>query len=65
MSIAALQPFYDGWTRHQAMVIAALRDLTPEQLAFRTAPNQWAIWQSAAHVAGSRAYWFHDVLCGL
>ena len=62
MSIAALQPFYDGWASHQALVTEALRDLTPEQLAFRTAPHQWAIWQLAAHVAGSRAYWFHDIL---
>lgn len=23
---------------------------------------QWAVWQLASHVAGSRAYWFHDVL---
>jgi uncharacterized damage-inducible protein DinB len=62
MSIPALKPFHEGWARHQAMVIDALRDLTPEQLALRTAPHQWAIWQLAAHVAGSRAYWFHDAL---
>lgn len=62
MSIAALQPFYDGWGAHQALVIDALQGLTPEQLALRTAPHQWAIWQVAAHVAGSRAYWFHDAL---
>ena len=62
MSVAALQPFYEGWARHQALVIDALRGLTPEQLDFRTAPHQWAVWQLAGHVAGSRAYWFHDVL---
>lgn len=44
------------------MVIETLAGLTPEQLAFQTAPDQWAIWQLAAHIAGSRAYWFHDVL---
>ncbi len=57
-----LRPFYDGWARHQGLVIDALRDLTPEQLALRTAPQKWAIWQLAGHVAGSRAYWFHDIL---
>jgi len=62
MSVAALQPFYEGWAAHQALVIKALRDLTPEQLDLRTAPHQWAVWQLAGHVAGSRAYWFHDVL---
>ena len=62
MSDPTLRPFHDGWARHQAMLTAALRDLTPAQLAFRTAPHQWAIWQLAAHAAGSRAYWFHDIL---
>jgi uncharacterized damage-inducible protein DinB len=59
---AALRPFYEGWANHQTLVIDALRDLSPEQLNLRTASHQWAIWQLAGHVAGSRAYWFHDVL---
>lgn len=62
MSIAALRPFHEGWAKHQALVIDALRGLTPEQLDLRTAAHQWAVWQLAGHVAGSRAYWFHDVL---
>src|SRR4051794_41811293 len=62
MSVPALQPFFDGWAKHEALVLDALRDLTPEQLDLRTAPHQWAIWQLAAHVAGSRSYWFHDIL---
>jgi uncharacterized damage-inducible protein DinB len=62
MSIAALQPFHEGWARHQALLIDALVGLTPEQLELRTAPFQWSVWQLAAHVAGSRAYWFHDAL---
>jgi uncharacterized damage-inducible protein DinB len=62
MSTGVLGPIYEGWTKHQASVIEALRGLAPEQLALRTAPHQWAIWQLAGHVAGGRAYWFHDVL---
>ena len=62
MSVAALQPFYEGWAINQARVLDALRGLTPEQLDLRTAPQQWAVWQLAGHIAGSRAYWFHDVL---
>lgn len=62
MSNDALRPFHEGWAKHQALVIDALRDLTPEQLDLRTASHQWAVWQLASHVAGSRAYWFHDVL---
>ncbi|HET9083029.1 MAG TPA: DinB family protein [Candidatus Limnocylindrales bacterium] len=57
-----LAEFHEGWAGHQQLLIAALRDLTPEQLALRTAPHQWAVWQLAAHIAGTRAYWFHDVL---
>jgi uncharacterized damage-inducible protein DinB len=59
---AALRPFYDGWAKHQGLVIDALRDLTSDQLGLRTAPHQWAVWQLAGHVAGARSYWFHDVL---
>jgi uncharacterized damage-inducible protein DinB len=62
MPVAALRPFYEGWANHQALMIVALRDLSAEQLDLRTAPHQWTVWQLAGHVAGSRAYWFHDVL---
>jgi uncharacterized damage-inducible protein DinB len=64
MSIApsGLQTFTDGWAHYQCLVLDAIRDLAPEQLGLRTAPHQWAVWQLGAHVAGSRAYWLHDVL---
>ena len=62
MSTTTLRPFYEGWASHQARVIDAIAGLTPAQLELRTAPHQWAIWQLAAHVAGARAYWFHDQL---
>jgi uncharacterized damage-inducible protein DinB len=62
VTVEALEPFRDGWAKHQARLIDALRGLTPEQLQFRTAPHQWAVWQLAAHMAGSTVYWFHDVL---
>ena len=57
-----LQPFYDGWANYQRLLLAAIRERTPEQLALRTAPHQWAVWQIAGHMAGARTYWFHDVL---
>jgi uncharacterized damage-inducible protein DinB len=59
---AALRPFYEGWARHQDLLVDVVRDLTPPQLGLRSAPHQWAIWQLAGHTAGSRAYWFHDIL---
>ena len=57
-----LQPFYEGWVTHQRLLLAAIADLSPEQFALRATPDQTAIWQLASHMAGSRAYWFHDVL---
>jgi uncharacterized damage-inducible protein DinB len=59
---AVLGPFYDGWANHQRLVLDAIGGLGPEQLALRTAPDEMAIWQIASHMAGSRAYWFHDIL---
>ncbi|HEX5937784.1 MAG TPA: DinB family protein [Actinomycetota bacterium] len=59
---APLATFYDGWETYQGLLLGALRDLTPDQLASRPAPGLWAVWQLASHLAGSRAYWFHDVL---
>ena len=57
-----LQPFYAGWASHQRLLLAAIADLSQDQLALRPAPDEMAIWQIASHMAGSRAYWFHDVL---
>src|SRR6478752_4494568 len=57
-----LQPFIDGWATHQRLLLGAIADLGPEQLALRPAPDQMAIGQLASHMAGARSYWFHDVL---
>ena len=57
-----MQTFYDGWANYQRLLLTAIRELTPGQLALRPAPRLWAVWQLAGHTAGSRAYWFHDVL---
>ena len=57
-----LQTFYDGWANYQRLVLAAIQNLTPGQLALRTALHQWALWQLAGHMAGTRTYWFHDIL---
>lgn len=57
-----LQTFHDGWANYQRLLLTALRDLGPEQLALRAGPGAWSIWQLASHVAGARSYWLHDVL---
>ena len=50
MSTPVLQPFYVGWETHQQHLLAAIADLSPEQLALRPAPDQMAIWQLASHM---------------
>jgi uncharacterized damage-inducible protein DinB len=60
--IRALQVFYDGWANHQRLLLDVIAGLGDEQLGLRSAPRQWTVWQLASHMAGSRAYWFHDVL---
>lgn len=57
-----LRTFYDGWANYQGLLLTAIRELTSDQLALRTAPHQWAVWQLAGHMAGSRTYWLGDVL---
>lgn len=57
-----LKPFYDGWENHQRLLVASIADLHEDQLALRAAPEEMSIWQIASHMAGSRAFWFHDVL---
>ena len=57
-----LEPFFTGWATHGRLLLAAIGDLTEEQLALRPTPGEWSIWQLASHMAGSRAYWVYDVL---
>jgi uncharacterized damage-inducible protein DinB len=57
-----IEPFIAGWVGYQQLLPDAIRPLTVEQFSSRTAAFQWTAWQLAAHMAGSRAYWFHDVL---
>ena len=57
-----LQPFVEGWAGYQRLLVDTIRPLSAEQLGSKTAPFQWAVWQLASHMAGSRAYWWHDVL---
>jgi uncharacterized damage-inducible protein DinB len=59
---AGLTAFYRGWADHQARLLDIIGPLTIEQMRLRPGPDQWAIWQLAANMAGGRAYWFHDVL---
>jgi uncharacterized damage-inducible protein DinB len=52
---------YPDWPQYAARIRAAVESLTDEQLALRAGPEHGAIWQLAAHLAGSRVFW----LCGV
>jgi uncharacterized damage-inducible protein DinB len=55
---STLAPFYAGWDRYQTLLVDALANLTDEQLALRPAPQQWPVWQLAAHISSARVWWF-------
>ncbi len=55
----SLAPFYSGWENYQQQLVAAIAPLTAEQLALRSAPNQWSVGMLAAHIVAARAGWFH------
>jgi uncharacterized damage-inducible protein DinB len=57
-----LEPFVEGWLGYQRLLLGAIGPLDAAQLSSKTAPFQWAVWQLASHMAGSRAYWFHEEL---
>ena len=54
--------FYDRWPQYERRLVESIRDLTPEQLALRAAPEHWPVWAIASHVAGTRVYWLCHVL---
>jgi uncharacterized damage-inducible protein DinB len=54
--------FSTGWQTYQALLIAALRPLSAEQLALRVAPGLRSIGEIGAHMIGARARWFQDLL---
>lgn len=53
---------YQGWEAYQELLIAAISDLTPEQLAQRTAAHLRSIGETCLHIIGARARWSHLAL---
>mgnify|MGYP000100093974 CR=1 FL=1 len=52
---------FPDWPQYGGRIVAAVRDLSAEQLGLRAGPDHAPIWGLAAHLAGARAYW----LCGV
>jgi uncharacterized damage-inducible protein DinB len=57
----SIRPFYADWELFNHRLIEGIRDLTPEQLALRPAPERWPMWATVGHTAGVRVYWFCEV----
>ena len=57
-SIATLYP---DWPQYAERLRDGVAGLTAAQLAIRAGPDHGAIWQLAAHCAGTRVYWLCHV----
>lgn len=55
----SLAPFYAGWDVYQQHLVEAIAPLTSEQLALRSSPQNWSVGMLAAHIIGTRVWWFH------
>ena len=58
----SLAPFYAGWSTQNQRLIHAIAPLTPEQLLLRSAPHMWHVSVLAAHIVGTRVFWFHQIM---
>jgi uncharacterized damage-inducible protein DinB len=54
--------FYQGWENYQDLLIKAITPLTPEQLAYRPAPQLRSVGENARHIIGARVRWCHMAL---
>ncbi len=61
MATSSIRPFYDMWPQYNRRLRDAIAVLTDDQLAIRPSPDQWPIWATVGHTAGTRVYW----LCGV
>ena len=52
---------YRDWPQYAQRLRDAVADLNTDQLALKAGPEHGAIWQLAAHSAGTRVFW----LCGI
>jgi uncharacterized damage-inducible protein DinB len=55
---SSLEAIYTGWNNYQALLIAALSPLNPEQLALQATPKLRSIEEIATHMIAARGRWF-------
>lgn len=54
----SLMKVFSGWDGYQRSLAAAIAPLTPEQLAYRPAPDRRSVGELGAHIALGRLDWF-------
>jgi uncharacterized damage-inducible protein DinB len=54
----SLAKIYEGWDGYQTSLVRAAEPLTPEQLAFRTAPHRRSVGELVRHISFGRLTWF-------
>ncbi len=54
----SLSKIFDGWDGLQTSILHAVQPLTPEQLAWRAAPNLRSVGEVVSHTALGRVVWF-------
>lgn len=59
---ASLTPFFAGWDIHHQRIVKMIAPLTPEQLLLISASHMWHVSGLAAHIVGTRAFWFHEIM---
>jgi uncharacterized damage-inducible protein DinB len=57
----SLMKVYDGWKKHQLVLIQTITPLTPEQLAYRPAPHLNSMGELLSHMSLARLWWFYKM----
>ena len=57
-NVSSLMTVFNGWDSHQVSLVKAITPLTPEQLAWRPAPNLRSVGQVVGHIIAGRVDWF-------
>ena len=60
----SLAPFYAGWDNFQEHLVAVIAPLNAEQLALRSAPQNYSIGMIVTHIVGARVFWFYTWMGG-
>lgn len=52
---------YEGWKKHQLVLLQTITPLTAEQLAYRPAPHLNSVGELLSHISLARLWWFYKM----